>query len=134
MRDIAKELGRAYKSSIDLTGSLTLGIVSACLGKGVCLRTNHPDPTYGLLYLMVSTLPGVNKTTILKFLVKKMLMVQKERRKSQRIMVEGMMKEEDRYKVKFPTQRRLLKRLGKQSSQKWLSIRLRRARYDPFFQ
>jgi hypothetical protein len=113
MRDIAKGLEWAYKASIDLTGSLTLGIVSACLGKGVRLRTNHPDPTYGLLYLMVSTLPGVNKTTIMKFLVKKILAIQKEKRESQRIAVENIMKEDDRYKAKFPTQRDITREIGK---------------------
>ena len=52
------------------------------------MRTQHPDPTYGLLYLLVCTVPGVNKSTILKWLQRPMLEWQREARKKQRIGVE----------------------------------------------
>ena len=88
MQRVVRELERVYKAPADLVAPLLLGCTSSCLGKGVRMRTQHPDPTYGLLYLLVCTVPGVNKSTILKWLQRPMLEWQREARKKQRIGVE----------------------------------------------
>jgi len=113
MNDIAVALQLGYKAPVDLTSSLSLGVVSACLGRGVSLRTDHPDPTYGQLYLMVATLPGGNKTTLLKFLTKQILSVQKELRSEQRINVENMLKEEMKDKDRLPSKKEINAEIGK---------------------
>jgi hypothetical protein len=88
MQRVVRELERVYKAPADLVAPLLLGCTSSCLGKGVRMRTQHPDPTYGLLYLLVCTIPGVNKSTILKWLQRPMLEWQKEAREKQRIRAE----------------------------------------------
>lgn len=89
MEKVVRELERVYKAPPDLVGCLLLGCVSSCLGKGIRMRTHHPDPTYGLLYQFICTLPGVNKTTSLKWLHRPILDVQRDARKEQRIRVEA---------------------------------------------
>jgi len=113
MRDITEALQYAYKASIDLTSSLSLGVVSACLGRGVSLRTDHPDPTFGQVYLLVATLPGGNKTSLLKFLTKQILTVQKELRSEQRIHTENMLKENMKDKGRLPTKKEINAEIGK---------------------
>lgn len=89
MQDVLSSLEEAYKAPANLIACMQLGVISAALGKGIRLRTNHPDPTYGLLYQFISTLPGINKTTVLKWLTKPLLEKQKEVRVQQRIAVES---------------------------------------------
>ena len=68
LHDIATEVSWAYKAPMDLVAPQTLAVYSACLGKGVNLETNHPDPTYGLLYMFLGTKPGICKSSVLKYL------------------------------------------------------------------
>ena len=89
MQDVLSSLADAYKAPANLIACMQLGVISAALGKGIRLRTNHPDPTYGLLYQFVSTPPGINKTTVLKWLTKPLLEKQMEMRAQQRIAVES---------------------------------------------
>ena len=89
MQDVLSSLEEAYKAPANLIACMQLGVISAALGKGIRLRTNHPDPTYGLLYQFISTLPGINKTTVLKWLTKPLLEKQKEVRAQQRIAIES---------------------------------------------
>ena len=96
MQKVIGELVRVYKAPADLIAPLILGCTSSCLGKGVQLRTQHPDPTYGLLYLLICTNPGVNKSTLLKWLQRPMLEYQKEARKKQRIGVESALASESK--------------------------------------
>ena len=58
LREMAESVSDAYDAPIDLAAPQTLSAVSCCLGKGVSLTTNHPDPTYGLLYMFLATRPG----------------------------------------------------------------------------
>jgi len=96
MQKIVAELVRIYKAQADLIVPLLLGCTSSCLGEGVQLRTRHPDPTYGLLYLLICTNPGVNNSTIVKWLQRPMLEYQKEARKKQRIGVESALASESK--------------------------------------
>ena len=109
MQRVVRELERVYKAPADLVAPLLLGCTSSCLGKGVRMRTQHPDPTYGLLYLLVCTVPGVNKSTILKWLQRPMLEWQREARKKQRIGVETSLASESKG-GNPPTKKRLMRR------------------------
>lgn len=70
LREMAESVSDAYDAPIDLAAPQTLSAVSCCLGKGVSLTTNHPDPTYGLLYMFLATRPGVAKSNVSKCLIK----------------------------------------------------------------
>jgi hypothetical protein len=76
IRGVLEALAHAYKAPRDLIACMQLGILSSCLGKGIYLVSNHPDPTYGLLYQFVATLPGVNKSTVLKWLSRPLKRIQ----------------------------------------------------------
>ena len=69
LREVAEEVSWAYKAPIDLVAPQTIGVVSSCLSKGIRLQTNHPDPTYGLVYMFLATRAGVCKSTVLKYLL-----------------------------------------------------------------
>ena len=72
LNHVATELSWAYQAPIDLVAPETIAVMSACLGKGINRQTNHPDPTYGLLFMFLATKPGICKTTVLKWLSKPM--------------------------------------------------------------
>ncbi|MDA8989420.1 YfjI family protein [Opitutales bacterium] len=109
---VAKELQWAYKAPAELVWCFILGCVSACLGKGICLRTHHPDLTYGLLYQMVCTMPGVNKSTILKWLLKPIVEYQRNARESQRSEVERQLITDSKSQ-KIPTKKEIDAEIGK---------------------
>jgi hypothetical protein len=109
---IAKELQWAYKAPAELVWCFILGCVSACLGKGICLRTHHPDLTYGLLYQMICTMPGVNKSTILKWLLKPIVEYQREARKAQRTAVEIQISTDSKNQ-RIPTKKEIDAEIGK---------------------
>jgi hypothetical protein len=78
LKDAATEVAWAYQAPIDLVAPQTLSVMSACLGKGINLQTNHPDPTFGHIFMFLGTRPGICKTTVLKWLSKPMKEYQKK--------------------------------------------------------
>ena len=113
LRGVLNALADAYKAPKDLIACMQLGILSSCLGKGVYLSSNHPDPTYGQTYLLVATPPGVNKSTVLKWLSKPMKKVQRNARKKQRIEVEAMLARESKNGDSPPTKKAVSAEIGK---------------------
>ena len=112
MQSVVRELERVYKAPTDLVAPLLLGCASSCLGKGVKLHTHHNDPTYGLLYLLICTYPGINKSTVLKWLQRPMLDLQREARKKQRVDVETALASESTSK-KPPTKKEIDSKIEK---------------------
>ena len=94
LREMAESVSSAYQAPMNLVAPQTLAVVSACLGKGVCLRTNHPDPTYGLLYMFLATPPAVAKSSVSKCLLKSVKEYQKCIRQSYKLMTEERLKME----------------------------------------
>ena len=92
LKEMAESVSSAYQAPMNLVAPQTLAVVSACLGKGVCLRTNHPDPTYGLLYMFLATRAAVAKSTISKCLLKPVKEYQKCIRESYKLMTEARLK------------------------------------------
>ena len=113
IRDVLNALAHAYKAPKDLIACMQLGVLSTCLGKGVYLVSNHPDPTYGHLYQFVATLPGVNKSTVLKWLCKPMKKVQREARMKQRIEVETRLAHESKNGGSPPGRKAVSAEIGK---------------------
>jgi len=112
VQSIACQLQWAYKAPADLVGCFLMGCVSACMGKGIRMQTNHPDPTYGLLYQMICTMPGVNKSTLLKWLLNPMVEYQKNTRNKQRIDVEVRLAADSKGE-KIPTKKEIDSEIGK---------------------
>ena len=112
MQRVVRELVRVYKAPADLVAPLLLGCASSCLGKGVKMHTHHNDSTYGLLYLLICTYPGINKSTVLKWLQRPMLDLQREARKKQRVDVETALASESKSN-KPPTKKEIDSEIGK---------------------
>ena len=89
LREVAEHVSNEYKAPLDLVAPQVLAVVSASLGRGIRLITNHPDPSYGLTYMFIATRPGNNKSTIMKFLSQPLKDHQKEVRKRHRIEIES---------------------------------------------
>ena len=113
IRGVLEALAHAYKAPRDLIACMQLGILSSCLGKGIYLVSNHPDPTYGLLYQFVATLPGVNKSTVLKWLSRPLKRIQLDARKKQRIEVEAMLARNSKNGDSPPTSKAVSAEIGK---------------------
>ena len=122
LRRVAKSVSDAYQAPIDLVAPQTLAVVSSCLGKGISLKTNYPDPTYGLLYMFLATRAGVSKSSILKFLMSPLKAKQREERQRYRASVQARIIEEKREQKKNdshpdwqPTQKQINEEIGKSS-------------------
>ena len=120
LKEVAKEVSWAYQAPIDLVAPQTIAVLSACLGKGINLKTNHPDPTYGLLFVFLGTRPGICKTTVLKWLSKPMKEYQNKVRKDYRITIQNQLIQEFQEKKKGdipkdwqPTQKAINEEIGK---------------------
>jgi hypothetical protein len=119
LNHVATELSWAYQAPIDLVAPATIAVMSACLGKGINLQTNHPDPTYGLLFMFLAARPGICKTTVLKWLSKPMKEYQNKVRKDYRIAIQNQLVQEFQEKKGNapkdwqPTQKAINEEIGK---------------------
>ena len=111
LRQMAESVSSAYDAPIDLVApSKTLSVVSCCLSKGVCLLTNHPDPTYGLLYMFLATRPGVAKSNVSKCLIKPLKKHQMRMREAYRDSIEKRLNQENAENARVALLRRLQRR------------------------
>ena len=120
LNHVATEVSWAYQAPIDLVAPETIAVMSACLGKGINLQTNHPDETYGLLFMFLATKPGICKSTVLKWLSKPMKEYQNKVRKDYRITIQNQLVQEFQEKKKGdapkdwqPTQKAINEEIGK---------------------
>ena len=100
LNHVATEVSWAYQAPIDLVAAETVAVMSACLGKGINMETNHPDPTYGSIFMFLGTRPGICKTTVLKWLSKPMKEYQNKVRKDYRITIQNQLVQEFQEKKK----------------------------------
>ena len=120
LKHVATEVSWAYQAPIDLVAPETMAVMSACLGKGINMETNHPDPTYGLTFMFLGTRPGICKTTVLKWLSKPMKEYQNKVRKDYRITIQNQLIQEFQDKKKGdapkdwqPSQKAINEEIGK---------------------
>lgn len=106
------ELATAYSAPKEILASSAISIIGMCLGRGVGLYTDDPEPTYGLLYMYLGALPGVGKRSI-KALMKPVDDYVYEHRQRQRIQVEAELREELEKSGKEPSSADISKRIGK---------------------
>lgn len=92
--DYFEELADKYDISQDLACPLGLGVISSCLGRGFCLKTYHPDPTYGLLYMIIGTRPGIGKSAVLKKMLEPLREYQANRRSDYKNSIRRRLEEE----------------------------------------
>ena len=95
---VTESVSEAYQAPKDLVAPQTLAVVSACLSKGISLKTNYPDPTYGLIYMFLATRPGISKSSVLKWLSIPLKSKQKEIRQKYRAEVQTRLIDERREK------------------------------------
>ena len=120
LKHVATEVSWAYQAPIDLVAPETMAVMSACLGKGINMETNHPDPTYGLTFMFLGTRPGICKTTVLKWLSKPMKEYQNKVRKDYRITIQNQLIQEFQEKKRGdapkdwqPSQKAINEEIGK---------------------
>ena len=92
--DYFEELADKYDISQDLACPLGLGVISSCLGRGFCLNTYHPDPTFGLLYMIIGTRPGIAKSAVLKKMLEPLREYQANRRSDYKNSIRRRLEEE----------------------------------------
>ncbi|MDA0905369.1 MAG: DUF3987 domain-containing protein [Verrucomicrobia bacterium] len=112
LSEITDELANAYSAPKEILASSAISILGMCLGRGVALRTDDPEPTYGLLYMYLGALPGVGKRSI-KALMKPVDDYVYEQRQRQRTQVEAELRQEFEGRGKEPSLSDISKRIGK---------------------
>ena len=110
--NIVDNLSDTYSAPRQILASSAISIIGMCLGRGVGLVTDDPEPTYGLLYMYLGALPGVGKRSI-KALMKPVDDFVFEKRKKQRINVENELRQEFESRKKEPSSSDISKRIGK---------------------
>ncbi|MDA0849275.1 MAG: DUF3987 domain-containing protein [Verrucomicrobia bacterium] len=88
LRNLAEHIADVYRAPIAMVAFQILAMISSTLGKGIRLITNHPDPTYGLIFTFLGARPGHHKSSLLKCLKKPLEEFQRDVRKQNRIGVE----------------------------------------------
>jgi hypothetical protein len=112
LSEIIDELATAYTAPREILASSAISIIGMCLGRGVGLCTDDPEPTYGLLYMYLGALPGVGKRSI-KALMKPVDDYVYEQRQRQRTHVEAELRQEFEARGKEPSSADISKRIGK---------------------
>lgn len=112
LRETAEKVAYAYNSPIELVASSILTITGFCMGRGISMKTYHPDPIYGLLYMYLAASPGVGKSSI-KPLLTPINSFVTEHRKRLRIHAESDLRNEWSDRKKEPTDKDIKERLGR---------------------
>lgn len=118
LREFTQHIAYVYNAPIAMVAMQVLAIISSTLGKGIRLITNHPDPTYGLIYIFLGARPGHHKSSVLKCLKKPLEEFQRDVRKQNRIQVESRLIHENSDKKNGdwrPTMSDVDKEIGKAS-------------------
>ena len=102
LREFTQHIAYVYNAPIAMVAMQVLAIISSTLGKGIRLITNHPDPTYGLIYIFRAR-PGHHKSSVLKCLKKPLEEFQRDVRKQNRIQVESRLIHENSDKMRLET-------------------------------
>ena len=56
IKDFSENISYAYNSPSEIVAASVISVLGMCLGRGVCLVTDDPEPTYGLLYLYLGAM------------------------------------------------------------------------------
>lgn len=112
IKDFSENISYAYNSPSEIVAASVISVLGMCLGRGVCLVTDDPEPTYGLLYLYLGAMPGVGKRAIKPLFEPINNFVINENKKI-RICVENELREEFSAKGREPSSEDITKKIGK---------------------